>query len=67
MRRVTKDDLFPSLASVVLGLNGITTYFGLLNICNPQKGETVLVSTAAGAVGSCVGKLPKFVSVLQLA
>jgi len=49
MRRVTKDDLFPSLTLGVLGLNGITAYFGLLNICNPQKGETVLVSTAAGA------------------
>jgi NADPH-dependent curcumin reductase CurA len=57
MRRVTKDDLSPSLALGVLGLNGITAYFGLLDVCNPQRDETVLVSTAAGAVGSCVGQI----------
>lgn len=59
MRRVTDTDLSPSLALGILGLNGITAYFGLLDVCNPQEGETVVVSTAAGAVGSCVGQLAK--------
>lgn len=59
MRRVTDPDLSPSLALGILGLNGITAYFGLLDVCNPQAGETVVVSTAAGSVGSCVGQLAK--------
>lgn len=59
MRRVTETGLSPSLALGVLGLNGITAYFGLLDVCNPQAGETVVVSTAAGSVGSCVGQIAK--------
>ncbi len=59
MRRVTDEDLSPSLALGILGLNGITAYFGLLDACDPQAGETVVVSTAAGAVGSCVGQIAK--------
>ena len=59
MRRVTERDLSPSLALGVLGLNGITAYFGLLDVCDPQAGETVVVSTAAGAVGSCVGQIAR--------
>jgi NADPH-dependent curcumin reductase CurA len=43
----------------VLGLNGVTAYFGLLEIGQPAEGETVAVSTAAGAVGSCVGQIAK--------
>jgi NADPH-dependent curcumin reductase CurA len=43
----------------VLGLNGITAYFELLDVCKPKKSETVLVSTAAGAVGSCVEQVAK--------
>lgn len=43
----------------VLGVNGITAWFGLNEIGKPQAGETVLVSTAAGAVGSVVGQLAK--------
>ena len=42
-----------------LGLTGLTAYFGLLELGNPQEGETVLVSGAAGAVGSVVGQLAK--------
>ncbi|NQW02279.1 MAG: NADP-dependent oxidoreductase [Rhodospirillales bacterium] len=59
MRRVDDADLSPTLALGVLGLNGITAYFGLLDLCDPQPGETVVVSTAAGAVGSCVGQIAK--------
>ncbi len=56
-RKVTETDLSPSLALGVLGLNGITAYYGLLDICDPRPGETVVVSTAAGAVGSAVGQI----------
>ena len=43
----------------VLGLNGMTAYFGLLDIGRPKARETVVVSTAAGAVGSAVGQIAK--------
>jgi NADPH-dependent curcumin reductase CurA len=43
----------------VLGLNGLTAYFALLDLGQPQAGETVVVSAAAGAVGSCVGQIAK--------
>ena len=42
-----------------LGLNGITAYFGLLDNSQPRPGDTVVVSTAAGAVGSAVGQIAK--------
>ena len=59
MRKLDEEEKTPSLALGVLGLNGLTAYFGLLDTCNPQPGETVVVSTAAGAVGSCVGQIAK--------
>jgi NADPH-dependent curcumin reductase CurA len=43
----------------VLGMPGLTAYFGLLDIGQPKPGETVLVSGAAGAVGSVVGQIAK--------
>jgi NADPH-dependent curcumin reductase CurA len=43
----------------ILGMTGLTAYFGLLDIANPQPGETVVVSGAAGAVGSAVGQIAK--------
>lgn len=43
----------------VLGTNGLTAYFALLELGQPKSGETVVVSTAAGAVGSCVGQIAK--------
>ncbi len=43
----------------VLGMPGLTAYFGLLDICHPQPGETVVISGAAGAVGSLVGQIAK--------
>jgi NADPH-dependent curcumin reductase CurA len=43
----------------VLGPTGLTAYFGLLEVAQPQAGETVLVSAAAGAVGSVVGQIAK--------
>jgi NADPH-dependent curcumin reductase CurA len=43
----------------VLGLNGWTAYFGLLDIGRPQPGETVVVSGAAGATGALVGQIAR--------
>lgn len=43
----------------VLGMTGLTAYFGLTEIGKPKKGETVVVSGAAGAVGSIVGQIAK--------
>jgi NADPH-dependent curcumin reductase CurA len=42
-----------------LGMTGLTAYFGLLDVGKPQPGETVVVSAAAGAVGSVVGQIGK--------
>ena len=42
-----------------LGVTGMTAYFGLLDIGKPRAGETVVVSAAAGAVGSMVGQIAK--------
>src|SRR5262249_42718066 len=58
-RERRKSALPISLSLGVLGLNGITAYFGLLDIGQPKPGDTVVVSTAAGAVGSCVGQIAK--------
>src|ERR1700693_1547131 len=56
--------LDPALAPIstalgVLGMPGKTAYFGFLAIGQPQPGETVVVSAAAGAVGAIVGQLAK--------
>ncbi|MFD1848753.1 NADP-dependent oxidoreductase [Oceanobacillus bengalensis] len=54
----------PNLAPIstalgVVGMPGLTAYFGLLNIGKPKVGETVVVSGAAGAVGTIVGQIAK--------
>ncbi len=59
---LTKID--PNLAPLsaylgVLGMTGLTAYFGLTEIGRPKKGETLLISGAAGAVGSVVGQIGK--------
>lgn len=48
-----------STALGVLGMPGMTAYTGLLNIGQPKAGETVVVSAAAGAVGSIVGQIAR--------
>jgi NADPH:quinone reductase len=48
-----------STALGVLGMPGMTAFFGLLDIGQPKRGETLLVSGAAGAVGSLVGQIGK--------
>ena len=70
--RATAAESFPSVAAAsgvdaaqiplamsVLGLTGITAYFGLLEVGRPQAGETVVVSGAAGATGSVVGQIAR--------
>ena len=52
-------DISIEAALSVLGLNGLTAYFGLLDIGRPEPGETVVVSAAAGATGSAVGQIAK--------
>ena len=49
----------PSNALSIQGAAGMTAYFGLLEVAKPMPGETVLVSGAAGAVGSAVGQIAK--------
>jgi NADPH:quinone reductase len=48
-----------STALGVLGGTGLTAYFCLLEVCDPKPGQTVLVSGAAGAVGSVAGQIAK--------
>ncbi len=59
IRRVKETDIPLSAALGVLGMNGVTAYFGLLEVGQPKPGETVVVSTAAGSVGSAVGQIAK--------
>lgn len=58
-RKVQEHDLPLSASLGVLGLNGTTAYLALLEVGQPKPGETVVVSTAAGAVGSLVGQIAK--------
>jgi NADPH-dependent curcumin reductase CurA len=58
--RVRQRENVPLTASLsVLGATGLTAYFGLLDVCRPNPGETLVVSAAAGAVGSIVGQIAK--------
>jgi NADPH-dependent curcumin reductase CurA len=43
----------------VLGITGLTAYFGMMEIAKPEKGETLVVSAAAGATGSVAGQIGK--------
>lgn len=43
----------------ILGMPGLTAYFGMTDICRPKAGETVVVSGAAGAVGHVAGQIAK--------
>lgn len=49
----------PSAQLGALGTNGLTAYFGLLEVGRPRPGETVVVSAAAGSVGHLVGQIAK--------
>ena len=49
----------PEVFMGVLGVTGLTAYFGLLEIAQPRAGETVVVSAAAGATGSVAGQIAR--------
>jgi NADPH-dependent curcumin reductase len=57
VRRVMETDLPHSLTLGVLGINGVTAHLALTQIGEPTAGDTVLVSTAAGSVGSAAGQI----------
>jgi NADPH-dependent curcumin reductase CurA len=59
-RRIEPHDPLPLSAHLsVLGTSGLTAYNGLVKIGQPRPGETVLVSAAAGSVGSLVGQIAR--------
>ncbi|MFW2830312.1 NADP-dependent oxidoreductase [Sphingomonas sp. ID0503] len=59
VRKIAERDLPSSLSLGVLGINGVTAYLALTGIGQPRAGETVVVSTAAGAVGSAAGQIAR--------
>ena len=59
LRKVDPDLAPISTAVGVLGMPGMTAYFGFLDVCEPEVGETVVVSAASGAVGQVVGQIGK--------
>jgi NADPH-dependent curcumin reductase CurA len=59
MRKINPEIAPMSTALGVLGMPGLTAYFGLLDIGQPKRDETVVVSGAAGAVGTIVGQIAK--------
>jgi NADPH-dependent curcumin reductase CurA len=62
VRKINPELAPVSTALGVLGLPGLTAYFGLLDIGKPKPGETVVISAAAGAVGSVAGQIAKIMS-----
>ncbi len=59
LRKIVISKIHPSYYLGILGMPGITAYLGLMRIGKPKKGETVVVSGAAGAVGVVAGQIAK--------
>ncbi|MBM3788755.1 MAG: NADP-dependent oxidoreductase [Acidobacteria bacterium] len=59
LRKLDPQEAPISTALGVLGMPGLSAYFGLLEIGQPKPGETVVISAAAGAVGSVAGQIAK--------
>ena len=59
LRRLDPKPAPISTALGILGMPGLTAYFGLFEIGRPEPGDTVVVSAASGAVGAVVGQLAK--------
>jgi len=59
LRRIEPQGAPISTALHILGMTGLTAYFGLFEVARPLPGDTVVVSSASGAVGQIVGQLAK--------
>lgn len=59
--RVLDESMPPTTALHVLGMTGLTAYFGLLHVGQAKSGDVVVISGAAGAVGSQVGQIAKII------
>lgn len=59
VRKVNVQRFPPEYYLGILGMPGLTAYFGMNDICRPKQGETVVVSGAAGAVGLAAGQIAK--------
>ncbi len=59
LRKVDTTQVQLSAYLGVVGMPGVTAWYGLMKIINPKAGQTVVVSAASGAVGSAVGQLAK--------
>ena len=59
LRKIDIQEVPPGYYLGVLGMPGFTAYFGMMEIGKPKKGETVVVSGAAGAVGIVAGQIAK--------
>jgi NADPH:quinone reductase len=59
LRKVDTQKVPPGYYLSVLGMPGLTAYFGMMEIGKPEKGDTVVVSAAAGAVGIVAGQIAK--------
>ncbi|KAK4387890.1 2-alkenal reductase (NADP(+)-dependent) [Sesamum angolense] len=57
--KIQHTDLPLSYYTGLLGMPGITAYFGFYEICSPKQGETVFISASSGAVGQLVGQFAK--------
>ncbi|HXF96985.1 MAG TPA: NADP-dependent oxidoreductase [Gaiellaceae bacterium] len=62
VRKIDPEAAPVSTALGVLGMPGFTAWYGLFHVGQPREGETVLVSGAAGAVGSAAGQMAKIAS-----
>jgi hypothetical protein len=59
LRKIDNSKIPPYFYLGLLGMPGLTAYIGMTDICKPAKGETVVVSGAAGAVGLVAGQIAK--------
>jgi len=59
--RPVPDGVPPTMPLSLLGITGLTAYFGLLDVGQPKEGNTILVSGAAGATGSVAAQIAKHV------
>lgn len=59
LRKIDIGNVSPGYYLGILGMPGLTAYVGMMIICKPVKGETVVVSGAAGAVGIVAGQIAK--------